>query len=202
MLHVIIRIVLDFSQQGNLILMFRLSKCVLEAGRPLVRIHFRPYCHLPDRAPDKAPSSHQSNSIVPEKLHIKHDKVSTVDQDDDDDDDEEGGINGFLPDYDYRYVSQFEKIPNKDRNTFLEMIRVYEARDKQRRHDVEFIYVALKEMKEFGVECDLEVYKKIMNVMPKGKYEATNAILVEYMYYPKHQNCITFLLHQMEVNRK
>lgn len=177
--------------------MFRLSKRLVESSRPLFRNGLRSFCDLPA----KVPTPQQSKPVVTDKLYTKDVRELAGNKYEDNDDDD-GTIDGFLPDYDYRYVSQFEKVPNKDRDSFLEMIRVYEARDKQRRHDVDFIYVALKEMKEFGVERDVEVYKKILDVMPKGKYEATNTLLVEYMYYPKHQNCIIFLLHQMEVNRK
>ncbi|CAD6992329.1 unnamed protein product [Ceratitis capitata] len=53
-------------------------------------------------------------------------------------------------------------------------------------------------MADFGVEYDLEVYKALINVMPKGKFIPTNVFQAEFMHYPKQQQCIIDLLEQME----
>lgn len=94
----------------------------------------------------------------------------------------------------------FEGIDNKNKDTYLDMIHVFENRDKHRRNHVEFIYAALKNMEHFGVNKDLDVYKAIINVMPKGKFIPTNAIQVEFQHYPKQQQCMVDLLEQMEDN--
>lgn len=94
----------------------------------------------------------------------------------------------------------FEYVSNKNRETFLSMIHMFVNRDVHRRNQVEFIYAALKQMREFGVNKDLEVYKALIDILPKGKYIATNVFQAEFMHYPKQQNCIIFLLDQMEYN--
>lgn len=64
----------------------------------------------------------------------------------------------------------FQKIKEKNRNTYIEMIKIYISRENvYRTGHVEFIYTALKNMEEFGVNRNLEVYKSLIEVLPKGK---------------------------------
>lgn len=64
----------------------------------------------------------------------------------------------------------FENIPNKNKKTYVEMIKIYVNRNEvYRSNHVEFIYSALKNMEEFGVNRDLDVYKALIDVLPKGK---------------------------------
>lgn len=76
---------------------------------------------------------------------------------------------------------------DKNKDTFLEAIKMYSTRPGPRRGHVEFIYSALKYMEEFGVHRDLEAYKKILDTLPKGQYIATNMWQVEFQHYPKQQ---------------
>uniref|UniRef100_A0A1Y1MVW3 Evolutionarily conserved signaling intermediate in Toll pathway, mitochondrial n=1 Tax=Photinus pyralis TaxID=7054 RepID=A0A1Y1MVW3_PHOPY len=94
----------------------------------------------------------------------------------------------------------FESIENKSKKTYLEMIKIFETRGTHRTGHVEFIYSALKNMKEFNVEKDLEVYKALIDVLPKGKFIPTNMFQAEFMHYPKQQQCAIDLLEQMEDN--
>ncbi|KAH8360192.1 hypothetical protein KR093_011281 [Drosophila rubida] len=94
----------------------------------------------------------------------------------------------------------FGAAQEKTKNTYLTMVEIFEERDVHRRNHVEFIYAALRHMPEFGVENDLEVYKALINVMPKGKFIPTNVFQSEFMHYPKQQQCIIDLLEQMEDN--
>ncbi|KAJ8916863.1 hypothetical protein NQ315_005870 [Exocentrus adspersus] len=81
------------------------------------------------------------------------------------------------------------------------MVKIFVNRDHvYRRGHVEFIYSALKNMKEFGVHKDLEVYKALIDVLPKGKLIPTNLIQAEFMHYPKQQQCVIDVLQQMEDN--
>ena len=93
-------------------------------------------------------------------------------------------------------------VPEGDRNkeTFLEAVKIYTTRPGPRRSQVEFIYSALKEMEEFGVHRDLQAYKEIIDILPKGKYIPTNMFQAEFMHYPKQQQCILDVLEQMEDN--
>ena len=93
------------------------------------------------------------------------------------------------------YFNRFEK---KTKEAFLDAIGGYEEAEKHRRGHVEFIYAALKYMKEFGVERDLEIYKKLVDILPKGKFIPQNVFQFEFMHFPKQQQCIIDLLEQME----
>lgn len=94
----------------------------------------------------------------------------------------------------------FESETNKSKENYLDMIRIFEEKEKHRRNHVEFIYAALKNMEDYNVQRDLEVYKSLINVMPKGKFIPSNMFQVEFMHYPKQQQCIIDLLEQMEDN--
>lgn len=95
-------------------------------------------------------------------------------------------------------VRNFENASNKDKSTYIEMIKIFEEKNVHRRNHVEFIYAALKNMEAFGVHKDLETYKALINVMPKGKFIPQNMFQAEFMHYPKQQQCIIDLLEQME----
>lgn len=94
----------------------------------------------------------------------------------------------------------FEGVNDKNKNTYLEMVNIFTNRDVHRRGHVEFIYAALKNMESFGVHQDLDVYKSLVDVMPKGKFIPQNMFQVEFQHYPKQQQCIIDLLEQMEDN--
>lgn len=71
---------------------------------------------------------------------------------------------------------------------------------KRRQNHVDIIYVALKNLKSVRLDKDLEVYKKILNILPKGKMIPRNIIQAEFQHYPKQQQCAIDLLEQMEDN--
>lgn len=99
-------------------------------------------------------------------------------------------------------LDSFASVMDKNKDTYLEMLHIYKGREKHRRGHVEFIYAALKYMKEYGVHKDLETYKALIDVMPKGKFIPQNIIQAEFQHYPKQQQCIIDLLAQMEDNSK
>lgn len=96
----------------------------------------------------------------------------------------------------------FVLAPKKDKKTYIKAVKVFETRDTRRRGHVEFIYAALARMKEFGVHKDLEAYKALVEVLPKGKFIPINIFQSEFMHYPKQQQCAVDLLEQMEDNSK
>lgn len=105
--------------------------------------------------------------------------------------------------FDNKHLTQYEgfvSIKTKNKETYLKMIDIFMARDRLRTGHIEFIYSALKHMKDFGVHKDLEVYKKLIDVFPKGKMIPQNMWQAEFMHYPKHQQCAIDLLEQMEEN--
>uniref|UniRef100_A0A8C8F7E1 ECSIT signaling integrator n=1 Tax=Oncorhynchus tshawytscha TaxID=74940 RepID=A0A8C8F7E1_ONCTS len=67
-----------------------------------------------------------------------------------------------------------------------------------RRGHVEFIYAALKKVPEFGVERNLIVYNKLLDVFPKEVFVPRNFIQCMFNHYPRQQECGVHLLEQME----
>jgi signaling intermediate in Toll pathway protein len=91
----------------------------------------------------------------------------------------------------------------RDKKMFEQAIAVYLKRERARRRGhVEFIYAAMKRMKEFGVEKDITTYKKLMDVFPKAIMAVKNAIQVEFMHFPRQQQCCIDMLQQMEDHGK
>ncbi|XP_074555514.1 evolutionarily conserved signaling intermediate in Toll pathway, mitochondrial [Halichoeres trimaculatus] len=96
--------------------------------------------------------------------------------------------------------SLFEQIPEgaKSKATFNKVINVFIKADIRRRGHVEFIYAALKKMPEFGVERDLVVYNKLLDVFPKEVFVPRNFIQRMFNHYPRQQECGVQVLEQME----
>ncbi|ESO07253.1 hypothetical protein HELRODRAFT_76513, partial [Helobdella robusta] len=67
-----------------------------------------------------------------------------------------------------------------------------------RRGHVEFLYAALKRMSDFNAHQDIETYKKLLSVFPKYKMIPKNVWQVEFMHYPKQQQCCIDILDYME----
>lgn len=71
-------------------------------------------------------------------------------------------------------------------------------KEKKGRTHVEFINTALKYVKEYGVHKDLETYKNLLNVFPKGKMIPQSAFQKVFLHYPQQQNCAVKVLDEME----
>lgn len=89
---------------------------------------------------------------------------------------------------------------DRNKETYLCVLDTFKGRDIHRRGHVEFIYSAMRYMDEFGVNKDLEVYKSLLDVLPKGKFIPQNIFQAEFMHYPKQQQCAIDLLEKMENN--
>lgn len=94
----------------------------------------------------------------------------------------------------------FENADEKKKEAYLDILRIYVG-ERHRRGDLTFIRIALKYMESFGVHKDLESYKALLNILPKGPYVATNYYQAVMKHYPKHQDVAVELLEQMECNR-
>lgn len=94
----------------------------------------------------------------------------------------------------------FENVQNKEKQDYLDILREYRSNNTLRRGHVEFIQVALKYMDEFGVNRDLEVYKAILDILPKGKFIPVNIWQTMFMHYPQQQYVAIDLLSKMEHN--
>ncbi|KAL7635925.1 UNVERIFIED_CONTAM: hypothetical protein RMT77_013742 [Armadillidium vulgare] len=87
---------------------------------------------------------------------------------------------------------------NKNKETFLAAINKFREQERLLRGHIEFIYSALNYLEEFGVEKELEVYKSLLDIMPKGKMVPTNIFQEEFFHYPKHQECAVDVLEKMD----
>ena len=94
----------------------------------------------------------------------------------------------------------FERVPRdaKTKAAFDHAIAAFTERDRRRRGHVEFIYAALQKMAEFGVERDLAVYNRLLDVFPKEVFVPRNYIQRMFNHYPRQQECAVQLLEQME----
>ncbi|CAL8325503.1 unnamed protein product [Lota lota] len=86
----------------------------------------------------------------------------------------------------------------KTKAAFGQAIDVFTKRDRRRRGHVEFIYAALQRMTQFGVERDLAVYNRLLDVFPKEVFVPRNFIQRMFNHYPRQQECAVQLLEQME----
>ena len=55
-------------------------------------------------------------------------------------------------------------------------------------------------MESFGVHRDLDTYRALIDIMPKGKYVPENTIQQQYSHFPKQQDCVVQVLMQMSEN--
>ncbi|KAL4648209.1 evolutionarily conserved signaling intermediate in Toll pathway, mitochondrial [Arapaima gigas] len=94
----------------------------------------------------------------------------------------------------------FERAARESRTKamFNRVVDIFIQRDIRRRGHVEFIYAALKKMPEFGVERDVAVYNKILDVFPKEVFVPRNFIQRMFNHYPRQQECAVQVLEQME----
>ncbi|XP_043594572.1 evolutionarily conserved signaling intermediate in Toll pathway, mitochondrial [Bombus pyrosoma] len=88
----------------------------------------------------------------------------------------------------------------KEKKTFLEIIRIYKRDDHARKAQLQFITTALKYMDEFDVNKDLETYKALFDIFPKGRYIPENKFQLMMYHYPKHQDTALLILNKMESN--
>ncbi|KAG8441390.1 hypothetical protein GDO86_006940 [Hymenochirus boettgeri] len=98
-------------------------------------------------------------------------------------------------------VTPYEDVFGKeDRNksTFIQVLDMYCRRDVRRRGHVEIIETALRWMPEYGVEKDLQVYNRLLDVFPKEIFVPKNYIQRMFNHYPRQQECAIRVLEQME----
>ncbi|KAI1293535.1 Evolutionarily conserved signaling intermediate in Toll pathway, mitochondrial [Halotydeus destructor] len=88
---------------------------------------------------------------------------------------------------------------DKTKDSFLDTIEDYtKTVNKHRSGQVEFIYAALRVMKDFGVHKDLEAYKSLIDVFPKERMKPTNTFQAGFYHYGKQQACALKVLDEME----
>lgn len=87
----------------------------------------------------------------------------------------------------------------RNKETFEVMLDIYKKKNLNRKGVVEFIYAALKHMDDYKVAYDLQTYKKLIELMPEGKYVPENFYSEAFFHYPKQQDCVITVLDTMEL---
>ncbi|KJH50036.1 ECSIT protein [Dictyocaulus viviparus] len=95
-------------------------------------------------------------------------------------------------------TQQFQSVPPPKRNKATFMAAISAFKEHNPRGHVEFINTALKFIKDYGIHKDLDVYKALLNVFPKGKMIPQNVFQRMFMHYPMQQICCVKVLDEME----
>lgn len=185
--------------------MYLLHRTIFRISRTVIHSNLKSYCSAPkNKLKNEIKVANELTKSSIQAKQMKKFKEEATNDDDDERDENEHKENREtgerVTDIDFSMEGRFQRAEDKNRQTFLDMVNLFVGRDKHRRHHVEFVYAALKHMREYGVERDIEVYKAILDVMPKGKFIPTNMFQAEFMHYPKQQHCIIYFLDQMEHN--
>uniref|UniRef100_A0A7E4UMQ0 Evolutionarily conserved signaling intermediate in Toll pathway, mitochondrial n=1 Tax=Panagrellus redivivus TaxID=6233 RepID=A0A7E4UMQ0_PANRE len=95
---------------------------------------------------------------------------------------------------------QFRKIPKEDRNkaTFNTAIELFQHNRMRTRGHVEFLNTALKYLEEYNLHKDLDTYKSLLKVFPKGPLIPTNVFQKMFLHFPMQQQCCVKILDMME----
>ncbi|XP_012646022.2 evolutionarily conserved signaling intermediate in Toll pathway, mitochondrial isoform X1 [Microcebus murinus] len=100
------------------------------------------------------------------------------------------------------YEDLFKQAPGmeRDKASFLRSLKNFGEHNVHKRGHVDFIYLALRKMREFGVERDLAVYNLLLDVFPKEVFRPRNIFQHIFVHYPRQQECGIAVLEQMENN--
>ncbi|KAL3077538.1 hypothetical protein niasHS_012244 [Heterodera schachtii] len=113
----------------------------------------------------------------------------------------DGFRNTYNPRQPIIWKENFRKVPRneKTKEAFLKQIEIFQkSRGKRGVGHVEFIEAALKNIKEYNLHKDLDIYKALLNIFPKGDLLPTNIIQKIFWHYPQQQGCTIDLLDLME----
>ncbi|XP_046493516.1 evolutionarily conserved signaling intermediate in Toll pathway, mitochondrial isoform X3 [Equus quagga] len=94
----------------------------------------------------------------------------------------------------------FRQAPDgaRDKASFVQAVQKFGQHNVHRRGHVDFIYLALRKMREYGVERDLAVYNLLLDVFPKEVFRPRSVLHSIFIHYPRQQECGIAVLEQME----
>ncbi|VCW97641.1 unnamed protein product [Gulo gulo] len=94
----------------------------------------------------------------------------------------------------------FQRAPEgtRDKADFVRAVQNFGQHNVHKRGHVDFIYLALRKMREFGVERDLAVYNLLLDVFPKEVFRPRSIFQRMFIHYPRQQECGVAVLEQME----
>jgi signaling intermediate in Toll pathway protein len=95
---------------------------------------------------------------------------------------------------------QFKRIPKEDRNkaTFNNAVAMFQHNRMRATGHVEFLNTAVKYLKEYNLHKDLDTYKNLLNVFPKGPLIPKNMFQKMFQHFPLQQHCCVNILDTME----
>uniref|UniRef100_A0A8C9PJ00 Evolutionarily conserved signaling intermediate in Toll pathway, mitochondrial n=1 Tax=Spermophilus dauricus TaxID=99837 RepID=A0A8C9PJ00_SPEDA len=86
----------------------------------------------------------------------------------------------------------------RDKASFVQAVQNFGQYNVRKRGHVDFIYLALRKMREYGVERDLTVYNLLLDIFPKEVFRPRSVIQRIFLHYPRQQECGIAVLEQME----
>ncbi|XP_049732908.1 evolutionarily conserved signaling intermediate in Toll pathway, mitochondrial isoform X3 [Elephas maximus indicus] len=86
----------------------------------------------------------------------------------------------------------------RDKASFVQAVQNFKQHSVRRRGHVDFIYLALRQMRQYGVERDLAVYNLLLDIFPKEVFRPRSIIQYIFVHYPRQQECGLAILEQME----
>lgn len=94
----------------------------------------------------------------------------------------------------------FQRAPEgtRDKADFVRAVQNFGQHNVHKRGHVDFIYLALRKMREFGVERDLAVYNLLLDIFPKEVFRPRSIFQRMFIHYPRQQECGVAVLEQME----
>lgn len=94
----------------------------------------------------------------------------------------------------------FRQAPDcaRDKASFVRAVQNFGQHSVHKRGHVDFIYLALRKMREYGVEKDLAVYNLLLDVFPKEVFRPRSVFQKIFIHYPRQQECGIAILEQME----
>ncbi|KAM9685637.1 evolutionarily conserved signaling intermediate in Toll pathway, mitochondrial isoform 1-T2 [Trichechus inunguis] len=86
----------------------------------------------------------------------------------------------------------------RDKASFVQAMQNFRQHSVRKRGHVDFIYLALRKMRQYGVERDLAVYNMLLDIFPKEVFRPRSIIQHIFVHYPRQQECGVAVLEQME----
>lgn len=86
----------------------------------------------------------------------------------------------------------------RDKASFVQAVQNFGQHNVHKRGHVDFIYLALRKMRDYGVEKDLAVYNLLLDIFPKEVFRPRNIFQKIFIHYPRQQECGLAVLEQME----
>lgn len=94
----------------------------------------------------------------------------------------------------------FRQAPDgaRDKASFVQAVQNFGQHNVHKRGHVDFIYLALRKMREYGVEQDLAIYNMLLDIFPKDVFRPRSIFQKIFIHYPRQQECGIAILEQME----